>query len=205
MKSITCRFRKDNILKWGKNGKNQAKPGAGGPAACAPPARACGTALQHSAGKEGPGGGAFCRRTKQRPEREARAAGGRPFARQPADLPAAWCAPLPPPAPHGHALCAPVLLRLAYPMRLCLCFLPGGCPVCGCPLCTCAACLAWVYPFAALCICGPARPHMPCAPVAAHMLCRGRALCRARRALRQGAVFVILNTLHARGTKRAAE
>ena len=113
MKSITCRFRKDNILKWGKNGKNQAKPGAGGPAACAPPARACGTALQHSAGKEGPGGGAFCRRTKQRPERKARAAGGRPFARQPADLPAAWCAPLPPPAPHGHALCAPVLLRPA--------------------------------------------------------------------------------------------
>ena len=81
------------------------------------------------------------------------------------------------------------------PLRLRLCFLPGGCPVCGCPLCTCAACLAWVYPFAALCICGPARPHMPCAPVAAHMLCR------ARRALRQGAVFVILNTLHARGTK----
>ncbi len=39
MKSITCRFRKDNILKWGKNGKNRAKPSAGGPAACAPPAR----------------------------------------------------------------------------------------------------------------------------------------------------------------------
>lgn len=33
----------------------------------------------------------------------------------------------------------------------------------------------------------------------------GRALRRARRALRRRAVFVILNTLHARGTKRAAE
>lgn len=34
MKSITCRFRKDNILKWGKNGKKRAKRGA---AAAGPP------------------------------------------------------------------------------------------------------------------------------------------------------------------------
>lgn len=253
MKSITCRFRKDNILKWGKNGKNQAKQGAATRPHAPRPPGACGTALQHSAGKEGPGDGAFCRQEKRRLESEARAAGrGKalcPAAGHSARHRACACAVAPglcfcasvcvsyPAAVlYVDALCAPVLLRLASTSSPLSVLLTRRCPV-------------WAYPLSACTEVGLPRPassrlhgcsYMPgmvqcrekgaggavcfaagrngglkvrrgrqgekaLCPVAAHMLCRGRALRRARRALRRRAVFVILNTLHARGTKRAAE
>ena len=170
-----------------KTGQNRARrPGGIRPACPMHAVRLCGTAP----GKKATGG-AFCRREKRRPEREARAAGGL-FALQPAVLPAAWCAPVPPPALYGHTLCAPVLLSPACAPVLPPVLLTRRLPCVG---------ISPERPHRGR----PARPHMPCAPVAAHMFCRGRALCRTRRALRRRAVFVILNTLHARGTKRAAE
>ena len=131
-----------------------------GTAACAPPG-VCGTALQHSAGKKGPGGGMLCRREKRRLESEARAAG------------------------RGKALC-PAAGRSAR-RRACACAVAPGlphaplfvlltrrCPVCGCPLCVCAVvpglphaslfvlltrrCPVWAYPLSACTEAGLPRP-----------------------------------------------
>ena len=164
-----------------KIGQNRARrPGGIRPACPMHAVRLCGTAP----GKKATGG-AFCRREKRRPEREARAAGGL-FALQPVALPAAWCAPVPPPALYGHTLCAPVLLSPACAPVLPPVLLTRRLPCVGISperphrgrparpaasrsarrvVCTCAAaCLVWAYSLRA----GAVEPGLrPCAAACA--------------------------------------